>query len=348
MSGPAPARPLRLLSIADREATTPKPWVVAGLFAAGEVSGLVAPPAAGKSAIAVDIAGSVAIGELWFSRKVATGAAVYVAAERYAVTLRRLRAFAQCNEVRDLDVRVIPDRLDLLSGPRDAERLLAAVRQFEDTAGRPVRLITIDTVRAVMPGGDENSPRDMGNLARHIGVIRDGAPDAHVQLLHHTPKGRPAEASGHTALTAMLDAVMVVAPGKGERRSWSITEANDLPAMPPRAFFELYPVVIGKGADGEPITAPVVRPIEQAGQSSAGKPTALPADARTALSVLEGLVRGTGPIDLQKWREAALIAFGDRSAGAKRQAFSTARKLLIESGTIRQDGETVSVSVASG
>jgi RecA-family ATPase len=240
----SPAVPLRIRTIADREASAPKAWAVEGIFAAGEVSTVVAPPGMAKSALATDAACSIAAGQRWFGRKVSPRAAVYVAAERGAVTLRRLKAFATYHEVNPLDVAVISERIDLLRNGQDAERILEAVRSYEERTGRPVRLIVIDTARAVMPGGDENSGKDMGNLARHLGIIRDGAPGAHVQILHHTPKGRPTEATGHTALIGMVDLVMVVS-AKGDRRSWAIVEANDLPNLPPRAFFDLHSVTIG-------------------------------------------------------------------------------------------------------
>jgi hypothetical protein len=102
------------------------------------------------------------------------------------------------------------------------------------------------------------------------------------------------------------------------------------------------------------VTAPVVRPIDQAASSPAEKPTALPPDAMTALSVLESLNQAGEPITYDRWREAVMVALPEgkrgkpRNDAAKRQALSAARKLLMESGAVSQNGETVSVSIPSG
>ena len=338
------AAPFRIITTADGEASSPKQWVVRGLFGAGEVSGLVAPPTVGKSALALDLAASIAAGSEWFGRGVAAGAALYFAPERGAVTVRRLRAFETYHELRHLPVGVVRDRLDLM-GPRDADRMLAAVKTFEDRSGLPVRLITVDTARAAMPGGDENSPRDMGALAQNLGRVRDGAPGAHVQLIHHTPKGRPAEASGHTSLAAMLDAVVVVSVDK-RGRSWVIAEANDLPATPARAFFELRSVTIGTDGSGSPMTAPVVVPEDAAEETAVAAGGRLPKDTELAYEALKGLANGTGATGVEEWRQAAYAAFNGRKprdGDAQRQAFATARRRLTDQGLIAIDGDAVSV-----
>lgn len=338
------AAPFRIWTTADREAAAPKEWVVEGLLGAGEVSGLVAPPTAGKSALALDLAATIAAGRDWFERKVSPGAALYFAPERGVVTLRRLKAFEIFHKVRGLPVGVVRDRIDLLHGNDDAERVLAAVKTYEESTSVPVRLITIDTARAAMPGGDENSPRDMGLLSQRAGRIRDGAPKAHVQLIHHTPKGRPAEASGHTALAAMLDVVIVVTV-KGERRSWRISEANDLPALPPALSFTLQSVAVG--ADGT--TAPVVVSGAVSQAATAAQQTRLPPDATTALDVLKGLTRGNGArITVDRWRDATFEALGDRKPATKRQAWNVSLKRLVDAEKVTVDGESVSVSDPSG
>ncbi len=338
----------RIITTADREGSESKEWIVDNLLGAGEVSGLIGPPTAGKSALALDLAAKISAGDEWFGRGVVRGSGLYFAAERWRVTRRRLNAFETYHELGRLNVGIVPDRLDLLNGIDDAERVLSTVKSQEDATGAAVRLIVIDTVRAAMPGGDENSARDMGRLAQHVGHVRDGAPNAHVMLIHHTPKGRPAELSGHTALAAMLDIVMVVAVAKGDRRSWCVGEANDLPALPAKEFFALRSVAIGRDGSGGQMTAPVVEPIAATAASTGPKPQNLPNDARTALKVLASLSTAGEPIDLNQWRAATLDAFGDRAKGAKRQAWKSSMERLVGTGNVIVNGESVSVSLASG
>lgn len=341
-----PAAPFRILTTSDQEASAPKTWVVHGLLGAGEVSGLVAPPTIGKSALSLDLAATVAAGADWFGRKTTPGAALYFAPERGLVTLRRLRAFELFHEVDRLNVGVVRDRLDLMGNSQDAERVLDAMKAFEDRVGAQVRFITVDTVRQAMPGGDQNSSRDMGMLVQNVGRVRDGAPAAHIQLLHHSPKGRPQELTGSTQLAAMLDAVLVVAVAKSEQRSWMIAEANDLPELPPRCLFELRPVVVGRDALGAELTAPVVVPSEAAGPVSRATGDRLPKDAELALDALRSLINGADTLQIEEWRPAAYRAFNDRKprdGDAQRQAFITAKKRLADEGYINVNGDTVSV-----
>lgn len=338
------AAPFRIWTTSDREAVAPKTWIVDGLLGAGEVSGLVAPPTAGKSAIALDLAATIAAGADWFGRRTAQGGALYFAAERSGPTKRRLRAFEVYHELSRINVAVCAERIDLLRNADDVDRVLATVEACQQQWGDPVRFIAIDTVRSAMPGGDENSGKDMGNLARYVSSIRDGAPGAHVQLIHHTPKGRPAEASGHTALTAMLDVVIVVT-ARGDRRSWRVVEANDLPSLPPAMPFTLRSVTIGN--DG---MAPVVEPAAGAVPegATAAKPVKLPPDATTALDVLKRLANGAGhAIAVESWRSATMEEFGPRASGAKRQAWNKSVERLVGNGCITMDGGSVSVSAPS-
>src|SRR5690242_2585843 len=66
--------------------------IVQGLIAAGEVGALVGPAGTGKSAIAQRLAICIAEGRSFLGRAVIPGPVVYIAAERYAGTARRLKA----------------------------------------------------------------------------------------------------------------------------------------------------------------------------------------------------------------------------------------------------------------
>jgi AAA domain len=340
-----PVQPFQIIRSADAHAISSKQWVVRGLLAAGQVSALIGPPNSCKSALALDLAATIATDGQWFGRATKQGSALYFALERGPVTLRRRRAYELFHKVSLLNVGIVRDLVDLLNNGDDAERVIETVRQYERDTGEAVRFLVVDTARAAMPGGDENTGRDMGKLARHLGHIRDGAPNAHVMLLHHTPKGRPGEASGHTALAAMLDAVLVAAAKDG-RGSWRVVEANDLQELPPSSHFDLQTITIGKDASGDPLTAPVVVPSVKA-QALITQPTAFSRDAKIVHDVLTHLTNNGAHITVDQWRNATLEAFGDRASGAKRQAWLTARTRLIESGAVAVDGEYVSVSIPS-
>jgi RecA-family ATPase len=253
----------RLLFTSDRSTSLmSKDWLIRDVLAAGEISLILAPPFVGKSALAGDMSATVGTGEPWFGHQTSKAATLYVAQERSAVMYRRLRAYEHHHEVKSSPVALLLERLDLVNEAGSAKQLIrAAVKSCEDRTGMQLKLIVLDTVAALSPGSDENSPRDMGKFVDTVCRIRDDVSNhCHISLVHHTPQDDHRKARGHSSLPGMVDVVILVS-AKGKDRSWQISQANDLVAPPCSAHFELQSVVIGRDAEGIATQAPIVVPV---------------------------------------------------------------------------------------
>src|SRR3954454_13234294 len=221
-----------------------KDWVIRDILAAGEISVILAPPFARKSAPAGDMAATICTGELWFGHPTSKAASVYVAQERFGVMYRRFRAYEHHHVADTLPIALLLDRLDLVNEVHLGKQLiLDAVKNCEDQTGLPVKLITLDTIAALSPGTDENSSRDMGRFVDTVCRIRDVLDGkTHISLVHHTPHHDHRKPRGHSSLPGALDVIMLVS-AKGKNRFWEVWRANDQVDLP-SAKFELQPVFL--------------------------------------------------------------------------------------------------------
>jgi hypothetical protein len=256
-----------------------------------------------------------------------------------------VHAFERFHEVVASHLGIAKGPLNLLKA-EDVEAVLKEAEEFEARVDVPLHIVVFDTVRAAMPYGDENSPRDMGTFASHIGRIRERFSKAHILLVHHTPKGRPTEAIGHTALSAMLDLLIVVGR-EGKKPSWKVCEANDLGHLPQSHEFTIRSIDLGLDASGYPLDAPVVISDATAPSDSPVPEYHLSKDTRVVLDALKALQGGEVSVSLEEWREAActgLQKHKPRHPVALRKAFSEARRKLTALDYVAVGEDRVSVS----
>ena len=103
-------------------------------------------------------------------------------------------------------MKFFPDTLDLTNG----DQVISFIVWLEHQGLQPV-LIVIDTLARSMPGGDENSPRDMGVLVAAADRIRKRL-DCTVLFIHHPIKsGNKREIErGHGSLRGAADTMLIL------------------------------------------------------------------------------------------------------------------------------------------
>jgi hypothetical protein len=156
-----------------------------------------------KSFLALDWNLCVATGRSWHGHEVARlGYIVYVAGEGRSGLGVRVRAWWLAHGRPDMSrVRFLPEAINL----RDREVIARARRTLASLPERP-RLLTIDTMARTIPGGDENSAKDIGEFIASI-----GQPPADGQLvIHHSGRDGDHE-RGSTALRGAADMVAKLA-----------------------------------------------------------------------------------------------------------------------------------------
>ena len=235
-----------------------KEWIVKGIIGASEFSLWVAKPGTAKSVLLVDIGCHIAADLDWHGRKVKSGLVVFFAAERKALTERRVAAWSKRHGVTGIPFAVVGGKLDLTNGLIDAKALAVAVKQCEQKSGLPCHLVILDTVTRTFGAGDQNSSKDMQRFIQSADALTS-ATGAHVAAIHHSgwvgDRGK-----GAVDLDGAVDVsfgISVVGSGPAKAFKLECTGANDGEEGVVTAFM-LESVDLGTDADGNVTTAPVV------------------------------------------------------------------------------------------
>jgi hypothetical protein len=184
---------------------------VDGLCNVGELFQVIGAPGGRKSQIAGWLAFCVATRQRWLDRDTASGAVLYIAAEREAEQAKRFTVWACAAE---LD----PDSLPLrLMGPGSTlEKLDFATYVAEQAAslkadtGEECRLIVIDTTMASLPGADLNKTEIATRFAQNLKVIAAKVPSAAICAVHHTPKSGAETGMGSQGFDAAFEAALLI------------------------------------------------------------------------------------------------------------------------------------------
>jgi hypothetical protein len=284
-------RRLTFVAFADVEKQPRKRWLVQNFLGVGELSAMYGMPGTGKSALAGDLGAHVAAGIPWFGRQVSKGAVLYVAAERAALVERRMAAWGRHHGIDDVPLGIVAKSVDLRSNRKDADSVIRCCERLQKKFGHDPRLIIIDTLSRVLAGGDENAPRDMGQLVANLSYVQEGT-GAHVEVIHHVPQGQ-FRLRGHGSLLGSMDTTISLEKSAAGLVTAAIEKNNDGPEGQTIAFrleaVELY----CDPESGETTTAPVVIPTELVPEQAGSKKKPLSAKYERARRTLAGLANGS-------------------------------------------------------
>jgi hypothetical protein len=331
-----------------------KESIVKGIIGAGEFSLWVAKPGTAKSVLLCDIGCHIAAGKDWHGRAVKQGLVVFFAAERKALTERRVAAWRKKHDVTGIPFAVAGGRLDLTAGLVDAKALAIAVKRCEEKSGLPCRLVILDTVTRTFGAGDQNSSKDMQRFIQSADELTL-ATGAHVAAIHHSgwvgDRGK-----GAVDLDGAVDVsygISVVGKGPTKVFKLQCTGANDGDEGDITSF-RLDSIELGTDADGNVTEAPVVVQVDGAKHDG----TNLKGNTGKALDSLEraieehgecppdgspGFPDGVVTVSRDQWRDQFY-----RDAKAKepnvedntlRQRLLRARTELIEAKQVAATGE---------
>lgn len=174
----------------------------------------------GKSFVAADIAGHIALGRDWgsfhYKAKKPIGVA-YICAEAGRSFGKRGKALLKRLAVDDIPFFVLDAAPNFAKAKDDAKALVDAIIKLERTMGVKIGLVVVDTLATTFEGGNENSSEDMGLYISNMKYIQRYA-DTGVLIVHHSGKDQAAGARGHSSLRAATDTeIEVMSEKKGER-----------------------------------------------------------------------------------------------------------------------------------
>ena len=306
----------RFTLFSELEATSTKQWLVHNLLGDGDASVMYGKPGDGKSVLAEDLSLHVAANFLWHGRKIKQGAVLFIALERRKLVERRAIAFRKKHGLDDLPWAIIGGVHDFRN-PKTVSLIIEVVKELGATTGEQVVLIVIDTLSRALCGGDENSSKDMGTIVAATGVLQTET-TAHILWVHHTPLDAE-RLRGHGVLLGAMDTTIHVFKQDDGTRTATVIKANDSEEGEGVAFI-LESEEIGKDADGNTTTAPVVVPTERSTRAGQRLSRKLSPKNELALRTLNdlaaeqgapppatwGLPNGISTVTVEEWRKNLL------------------------------------------
>jgi archaellum biogenesis ATPase FlaH len=320
--------------------TRPQPrWIVKNLLPAGELAVIYGAPGSGKTFFVLDLMAAIARGIEWQRQMVRQGSVVYICTEDDAGVRLRLKAYQQHHGVRfeDHPFYIVEDVPNLREKP-SVDSQIAAIMKVG-----PVSVVVVDTLAASMPGGDENSGKDVGFVLDQCKEIHRKT-GAIVVLVHHSGKNVKLGARGWSGINGALD-VEIQVTCSGENHTALVTKQRN--GRKGKTFgFRLTSINVGTDDTGETITSCVVEPTVT---------VKLPKGEQGLKGSVRNIIRGV-VIELQTPDGAlvgAVIAEAvkrlPRSPNARDQRRSNVRKTLralCEEGILRLAGGHIFVPAA--
>lgn len=215
---PLRSRLLGIEALADMPRSEP---LIEGVLSRDTLAMLAGVSGIGKSAIAQDMAWSVAAGRPWMGRPVQQGKVLYFAAEGASGIPARYDAWSTGwqTDVPDDQFRLFPGAVDL-SDESVVDELVELV------ADDAFDFVVLDTLARVSGGAEENSATAMGVIISALDRLRTAHPGACVLVVHHAGKNAESGPRGSSAIYASMDTVHM-ATGDSSAIKLEITKNKD-------------------------------------------------------------------------------------------------------------------------
>lgn len=182
-------------------------------------------PGSGKTFLATDVGGHVALGWTWWGQDVRKGVVIYISAEGQNGVRNRIAAFKRRHDVDGaFPFALIPCAVDLFDPAADRVRVAEAVRRAVDRYGEEPALIIVDTISKTLGAGKENTD-DMATYLSNCSWLADEF-QCCVMPIHHRPKDENSrDLRGHSSARGDIDTAILVEGGKVKRAT--ITKQRD-------------------------------------------------------------------------------------------------------------------------
>ena len=231
----------------------PLNWILKGLLPHAELGAIFGASFAGKSYLAIDIAVAVARGIAWRGHKCKQAGVLYIAAEGARGVGDRLTAHSTYHgyDLASVDIMALADAPNLLDVV-DVKGLVASIKA---RCTATTRLIFMDTLAAMTPGGNENSGEDMGRALNHCKLISK-VTGCMVVLVAHSGKDGGKGLRGWSGIKAALD-VEIEVERSGVHHAATVSKLKDGGKAGTEYPFGFVSVAVRTDEDGDEVEASV-------------------------------------------------------------------------------------------
>jgi len=312
----------------------PPKWLIDQVLPQYAMTALVAPSYTGKSFVAVDMACAIATGAGWhYGFDVEQGGVFYVVGEGRFGIRRRVEAWH-----RDRGIPLNRNTTNLhfsrqglnFRDPNSVEAIKADLRIAGD-----VKLIVIDTLARSFGGGNENAPQDMGEFIQGCDDLMHEF-GATILIVHHMGKDNSAGARGHSSFFGALDTSMILKKFGQHDIQLICDKQKDAPEFDTLQFCF---VTLG-GEDDTPV-------LHLVPTSNISFGPRLGKNEQLAMDTFAEATKGRPSqcrLHLEDWREIFLQRHTGDTVKKKNDAFSRARRDLVETGFITADNDYYTLS----
>lgn len=309
---------LQTLTVAEILDLPPLRYQVEDLVPAGSLVVVYGPWKQGKTFLCLDLALHIAMGWPWMGRRVKQGRVLYVAAEGQGGLRNRIAAWVAHHD------DVIPSGFELYPRPVNMLDVTAAETLARYADEQRFDVVFLDTLARSIPGGEENSTKDMNQFVANCDLVREQA-GAAVIPVHHPGKDLSKGMRGSSALPGAVDAVLEVHKTSEDTIQARIETPKDFePGAPLR--LRLRTIDLGHDDEGRSVTSCVVVADES------NTPDATQDIVTKALATFREAFGATGATQSQL-RDTLEEAHGI----SRRAAYNWITKLL-ELGILRNEG----------
>lgn len=187
-------------------------WLIKGLVERNGVFILAAEKQAGKSFVVMDMGMKIARGLQYGDRITRKGIVLHIACEDGKGVQMRAEGYRQANGISpDIDIPyIVMDRDFTLMDDKVIDKLIEAVKAWEDHYGMPVELIIIDTLSVATEGLNEIDGAEVGKVLARVNRLKDQT-GAAICLVHHM-NASGGRVRGHTSIEANVSQVFEIRP----------------------------------------------------------------------------------------------------------------------------------------
>lgn len=326
----SPAKPLRGYTLADLYADYVAPgYLVKGIVDSGDLVVIFGESGAMKSFLNLDLLLHAATGTDFYGHRVKACGVLLIVGEGGAGIRKRLKAWLIGHGIVANDEQptlyVADQPAELMT---DAGAIATTIEVAEKALGRPIEIVSFDTLATNFGQGDENKTPDM-NLV--LAAARSSCGERAIVFIHHVGHGDKERERGSYALRAGADRrLLVERPGDGTIVTVKCLKSKDDEPFAPLRF-EWRKVDLGwLDADGEMLTSLVLEPTEKA-------PPAREPTGKVPRAVM-AILRESGEIKKTRLKALAIERGVSRS-----QVYAVMRE-LIEARILSEAGDAVAIT----